>query len=173
MGEMIGGNRHCPLQKRRERKDGLTVAKRPAFLAELEASCNVRRACDAVGISKSAAYGMRLRDPVFAAAWSAALERGCETLRALMLSRALGTADAELIADNAAGADVVPRDPEPMSDEMRLKVLQICRASAEGQQGRGNWRQPRALVQSGDDAFAVLADKLDRMEKKLRRDAQA
>lgn len=174
MATVIGGNPNRGLQKRKPRRDSWTETKRAAFLTELEASCNVRMACEAAALGKDAAYGLRRRDPVFAAAWTLALEQGCENLRALMLARALGTADPELIADNRdAGDRAAPAPPPPMSDEMRLKVLQICRASADGRQGRGEWRKPRALVQSGDDAFASLADKLDRMERKLKRDGQA
>ncbi|THD38355.1 MAG: hypothetical protein E7773_00970 [Sphingomonas sp.] len=174
MGTIIGGNPYRGLQRRKVRRDSWTPAKRLAFLNALEESCNVRIACEAAGVCKDAAYGLRRRDPVFAEAWSTALADGCETLRALMLARALGTADPELIADNPVDLDrPAPAPPPPMSDEMRLKVLQICRASAEGRQGRGDWRKPRARVQSGDDAFAALADKLERMERKLKRDGQA
>ena len=172
MTDMIGGNHHCPLQKRRERKDSLTQARRPAFLTELEASCNVTRACAAVGIGKEAAYGLRRRDPAFAASWSAAIERGCENLRALMLSRAMGTADAEPIADTMDGADGALPDSVPMSDEMRLKVLQICRAAAEGRQGRSSWRG-RTLVRTADEVFASISAKLDRVEKRMKRDGAA
>lgn len=170
MTDMIGGNRHCPLQKRNERKDSLTRAKRPAFLTELEASCNVRRACAAVGVGKDAAYNLRRRDPAFAAAWTAALEQGCENLRALMLSRAMGTADAELIADNAPAADRPIAEPQPMSDEMRLKVLQICRAAAEGRQGQSSW-PARRIGRTAEQVFASLTAKLDRVEKRMKRDA--
>lgn len=160
-----------PVAKAQRAQDSLTKSKRPAFLTELEASCNVRRACAAAGVGRNAAYGLRARDPAFAAAWSAALERGCENLRALMLSRAIGTADAELVADNADSADATPGELEPMSDEMRLKVLQICRAAAEGRQGRGNWRGPRSLARSAEDVFASISAKLDRVEKRMKNNA--
>jgi hypothetical protein len=90
-----------------------------------------------------------------------------------MLARALGTADPDLIADNPGSDDRAVPVVVPMSDEMRLKVLQICRASADGRQGIANWRKPRAVVRSGEDAFASLSDKLDRMERKLKRDGKA
>lgn len=171
---VIGGNPHRGLQKRKERRDALTLAKRGVFLSTLEATCNVRLACEAAGVGKDAAYGLKRRDPVFAAAWTTALEQGCEELRAVMLARALGTADPELIAANPDPADRgVPSPPPPMSDEMRLKVLQICRASAEGRQGRGNWRRDRMPVRTDDEVFASLAGKLDRLEKKLKRDGAA
>jgi hypothetical protein len=173
MTTVIGGNPNRGLQQRAVRRDSWTKTKRAAFIAELESSCNVRRACAAAGVGKDAAYGLRRRDPVFAAAWAAAIEQGCETLRALMLARAMGTADDALIADNPDAADRPVREPEPMSDEMRLKVLQICRASAEGRQGRANWRGTRTMMRSAEEVFASLSHKLDRVEKRLKRDEGA
>lgn len=170
MADLIGSNRNVALQRRTARRDSWTKTKRDAFLAELEASCNVTRACHAAGLGKDAAYRLRKRDPVFAAAWTAALDRGCDSLRALLLSRALGTADAELIGDNAAPDDPPAPDPVPMSDDMRLKVLQICRASAEGRQGRASWRQPRALTRTAEGVFASISTKLDRVERRMKRD---
>jgi len=170
MADSIAGNPNVGLQRRAARRDGWTKAKRGAFLTELEASCNVTRACRAAGIGKDAAYGLRKRDPVFAAAWAAALDRGCDSLRGLMLSRALGTADAELVADNALPDDLPTPDPAPMDDEMRLKVLQICRASTEGRQGRASWRQPRPLARTADEVFASISAKLDRVERRMKRD---
>ena len=169
--DVIGGNPHRGLQKRKPRRDSWTAAKRAAFLAELEASCNARRACAAADVGKDAAYGLRRRDPVFAAAWAAAIEQGCENLRALMLARAMGTADAELIADNPDTADRPAPAPPPMSDEMRLKVLQVCRAAADGRQGRASWRGQRAITRSAEEVFAALSGKLDRVEKRLPRHA--
>jgi hypothetical protein len=167
---VIAGRPNGGLHKRR---DNWTKAKRVAFIAAMEASCNVRLACEAAGVSHNSAYRLRRGDPVFAAAWSAALEQGCENLRGLMLSRALGTADPELIAANPGPDDLPAPEFAPMSDEMRLKVLQICRATTEGRQGPGGWRKGRVPVRTSADAFASLAAKLDRVERKLKRDAKA
>lgn len=173
MNDVIGGNPYRGLQRRAARRDSWTAAKRGAFLVELESSCNVRRACVAAGVGKDAAYGLRRRDPVFATAWAAAIERGCDDLRALMLSRAMGTADDGLIADNPEVVDRPAPEPGPMSDEMRLKVLQVCRASAEGRQGRASWRNVRPPRRSAEDVFASISAKLERVERRLKRDGKA
>lgn len=168
MTESIGGTHHVVLQKRETRRDSWTSARRAAFLAELESSCNATRACRAAGVSRDSAYGLRRRDPAFAAAWTRALDDGCENLRAMLVARALGTADAASDAVSDAGADTghAPVE-EPMSDETRLKVLQICRAAAEGRQGRASWRRPPAFNRTTEEVFAALAGKLDRVEPRL------
>jgi len=169
---IIGGNPHVGLQKRKVRRDSWTRAKRAAFLDELAASCNVTRACREAGMSRDAAYNLRRRDPVFRAAWTTAIEEGEEVLRAVLISRALGTADADLIEQNARDADRRVRDTPPMSDENCIKMLQIVRASCEGRQGSARWRKPRQIGRSADEVFASLATKLDRVEKRLRRDGK-
>lgn len=169
---IIGGNPRVALQKRAAPKGSWTVAKRAAFLDELASSCNVTRAAVAAQMSATAAYSLRRRDPVFAAAWAEAIEQGIETLRALLLARAMGTADTELIASNPGEEDRHAIDPAPISDDMRLRILQICRAVAEGRHGSAGWRKPRAMTRSADDVFASLATKLDRVEKRLKRDGK-
>lgn len=173
MTDAIGGNPHVGLQRRKVRRDSWTRKKRATFLDEVEASCNVTRACRAAGVSRDAAYELRRRDPVFAAAWSKALDDGCENIRAMLMARALGTADDELIRANPDATERNTLAEPPMSDETRLKVLQICRAAAEGRQGRGGWRKPVAYSQTADDAYAALEHKLDRLANKLRADGKA
>jgi hypothetical protein len=172
MTDAIGGNPHVLLQRRAVRCDSWTTQKRTAFLDELEASCNVTRACRAAGVSRDAAYARRRRDALFAAAWSQALDHGCENLRALLVARSIGTADDELVAANAEdGERAAPAEP-PMSDETRLKVLQICRAAAEGRQGRASWRGPPKVTRTAEQAFGALEEKLDRLATKARADGE-
>ncbi|HEX4695706.1 hypothetical protein [Sphingomonas sp.] len=168
----IAGNARVALQKRASRQGSWTKANRAAFLDELASSCNVTRAVAAAKMSSTAAYSLRRRDPVFAAAWAEAIEQGIETLRALLLARAMGTADAELIAANPGEEDRHAVEPAPISDDMRLRTLQICRAIADGRHGSAGWRKPRAITRSSDEVFASLATKLDRVEKRLKRDGK-
>jgi len=53
---------------------GVTDEKRVAFLVQLSNTANVRRACEAAGISRPTAYRWREADPDFAEQWDAALE---------------------------------------------------------------------------------------------------
>lgn len=54
----------------------LTPEKLTAFCAALSETCNVTRACKAVGISRMTAYEWREEDEVFAARWDRALKAG-------------------------------------------------------------------------------------------------
>ena len=164
---IIAGTNGCVAQRRAPRRDGWTPRKRAIFLDHLEASCNIRRSAAAAGMTDGTARALRRRDPAFAAAWTEALEIGCERLRAELLARALERrSDGETpLAGERDGVD-----PEPMDDATRIRVLQICRASAEGRNGRS---RPVPLERNAEDVFASIAHKLDRLEKKLKADGQA
>lgn len=54
----------------------LTPEKLAAFCAALAETCNVGKACVAVGISRQTAYNWREDDPEFAAAWERAMKAG-------------------------------------------------------------------------------------------------
>lgn len=55
------------------RHDGWTPERRERFLELLAAGTNVRWACRGVGLSQTAAYNLRRRDPEFARDWQTAL----------------------------------------------------------------------------------------------------
>ncbi len=59
----------------RTRRDGWTVQRQTDFLGMLAETGSVMGACEAVGISRKSAYGLRARPEAesFAAAWDAAL----------------------------------------------------------------------------------------------------
>lgn len=58
----------------------LTPEKLTAFCAALAETCNVGKACAAVGISRQTAYEWREGDSAFAAAWERALKVGVTAL---------------------------------------------------------------------------------------------
>jgi hypothetical protein len=70
---------------------------RPVFLRVLANSGNVRAACEAAGITRTAAYDHRERSAPFAAAWETALEDACDVLEAMARKRAMDTSDVLLI----------------------------------------------------------------------------
>jgi hypothetical protein len=61
-----------PRGEAKTRCDGWTLERRERFLDGLAAGCDVRRACAGVGLSHTAAYNLRRRDPAFAREWRAA-----------------------------------------------------------------------------------------------------
>jgi hypothetical protein len=74
-----------------------TPKKHHAFIHALAGGSSVRAACEAAGISKTAAFGWRRDDPDFAAAWDEAIEAGTETLEDEAVRRALAGSDTMLI----------------------------------------------------------------------------
>src|SRR4051794_9719081 len=68
-------------------------AKEQAFLAELAWSGNVRRACEAVGLSTAALSRRRLKDAYLAAAWNAAVEVARTRLNGLVVEAGNRTFD--------------------------------------------------------------------------------
>lgn len=77
------------VQQRAPRKDGWTPEKRAHFFAELANSCNIKAACQAVGMSVGGAYMLRERDPSFRLGWRRGIAQGYAKLELQMLERAL------------------------------------------------------------------------------------
>lgn len=63
---------------------------RPAFLAALANSANVRAACQAAGIGRTTAYEAREHAPQFKKAWDDAIDEACDLLEATAFRRAMG-----------------------------------------------------------------------------------
>ena len=71
------------------RHDGWTGEKMAAFCETLAETAVVADACDEAGMSPSGAYAARRRNPVFAAAWDAALSIARERLADTLLARSM------------------------------------------------------------------------------------
>ena len=65
-----------------------TPEKETAFLAALAETCNVTRACKAVGVNRNTAYDWRDRDPEFAKRWDRARAIGADALEDEAMRRA-------------------------------------------------------------------------------------
>lgn len=63
--------------------------RRQTFLAMLSETANVRRSARRVGLSKTAAYALKKRDPAFAQAWAEALEMGYSELEMTLLRQSV------------------------------------------------------------------------------------
>jgi hypothetical protein len=70
---------------------------RPAFLAALRNSGNVRAACKAAGVSRKTAYQHRESASEFKAAWDDAIEDACDILEAEAWQRGRKSSDTLLI----------------------------------------------------------------------------
>jgi hypothetical protein len=71
------------------RHDGWTGEKMATFCETLAETAVVAEACDAAGMGVSGAYAARRRNPVFAAAWDAALGIARERLADTLLARSM------------------------------------------------------------------------------------
>ena len=71
------------------RHDGWTVEKMAIFCETLADTAVVAEACEAAGMGLSGAYPARRRNPVFAAAWDAALTIARERLADTLLARSM------------------------------------------------------------------------------------
>lgn len=89
MADMIRRSRTGAPSVQRERGNNWTASRRAAFLGQLAATCNVTKACEAVGMHPCGAYRLRLRDSVFAGQWHDALLTGYDRLEAALLRRAM------------------------------------------------------------------------------------
>jgi hypothetical protein len=96
---------HAPPRRRPgSRKGGWTLDRRNLFLSMLGTCLNVRRAVDAVGLTPSAAYQLKRRDPAFADAWVEALDEGYSNLEMEMLRQAIeGCETTETVLDGDTG----------------------------------------------------------------------
>ena len=165
-----------PIQRAAIKRNGWTAARRETFLDTLAATCNVRAATAAAGMTSKAAYALRQREPAFAAAWEEALTIGYERLEGELLGCAL-----EAIEDIRNGAATISEDspaaeaagwrqpigsklPPPVSIKLALSLLGRHRGTMEGR--RQGMRGRRYTTPEETDA--ALEKVLDGLYRRLR-----
>ena len=114
-------------RKRLRAPDGRTwtAAKIDTFLSTLAASCNVKLACEAAGVSPSHAYVRRAKDAQFRAGWAAALASGYAALELMMLERALHGVEKVVVARDGTTSTM-----REYSDRVGLALLRMHRDAA-------------------------------------------
>lgn len=189
-GTIVNGSRNRGLQVRALRHDGWTKARRAQFLRVLGTTCNVEGAVASVGLALSGAYALRLRDPVFAASWAAALGSGYDRLEEALLAAAIAGlrgdwGDEPREAAGGAGfgsgadgeGDAVPdvgSDTCPDTGVVRLASMQAVQvalailgryraAQAEG----GKRQKTRHRRATPEETNASIGKKLDALAKRL------
>lgn len=112
-------------QLRQPSKRDWVKAKEVLFLSTLAETCNVTRACDAAGVSTSAAYNRRRENAAFRSAWLAAISVAYQRLEMVLLERAfVGTE--KLVA--VRGGE--PQTMREYSDRLGLALLKMHRDTA-------------------------------------------
>lgn len=138
-----------PVQKQRQ-SHGWTATRRERFLAFVAATCNVRAACEDVGLTQASAYALRQRDPAFRQAWKAALETGYDRLEGELLRGAIATLEGRG-QDGEQDAVLVTG---PVSVEQAIKLLDRHRVMLKTiDQPRGSQRQ--VATQAETDAMLL------------------
>lgn len=112
-----GTNR--PLQ-RRTVTHGWTDARRAAFLDHVAASCNIKAAVAAVGMTHTGLYALRRRDAAFAEQLRNALLVGYERLEAELLRKAVAAFEDGDTGGTEAGDVIVA----PMTVEQAMRLLE-------------------------------------------------
>lgn len=143
------------------------------FLSVLGATCNVKAACAAVGLSQESAYQHRRRWPDFADRWHAALTLGCERLEGelfLSAGRLFGTVEAD---------EDAPMTPMTPAQALQLLALNRHTMHGGGRPPGARSRRPtptreevdRALMQALDREARITAQKAAKAERAAARRA--
>lgn len=123
-------------QVRRARLHGWSPSTERRFLATLAATCNVKAACEAVGLTQGSAYFHRRQWPDFAKAWEAALSIGFDKIEEKLIEAACLSMEGVAFAADAP----IPR----MSawDAMMLLQLHKKTVRGEGKPRPSNYKGP-------------------------------
>src|SRR4051812_20304294 len=147
------------------RHDGWTGEKMATFCETLAETAVVAEACDAAGMGISGAYAARRRNPVFAAAWDAALGIARERLADTLLARSMeGNVeqifrDGELVGerhflDNRLGLQILRR-LDRLADATSVRP-ERSRATLVPAQPI-DWAFALEALRTGDDAGVARA----------------
>lgn len=117
-GEPSVGERVVVKRTNKPRFDGWTPARREVFLIALAQSCNVKQACELVGLSQNSAYTLRKRDPGFRGEWRLAIAESYARHEMMQLERML-LGEAKL---REAMVDVEARDALDMLNRFHMHV---------------------------------------------------
>jgi hypothetical protein len=149
-------------------------ARQEAFLAELAASCNVRRACAAAEVTDGCVYAKRRRDPLFREAWREAIDTGLARLEAMLIAQAGQVRAPEVRHGVAPGAEG-EAEGEPVlvdKDLARHLVREHCR-SLEGGAAKRMAPKPAEWSEVEDYFIAKLRALNKRMKQEVATGAPA
>lgn len=166
---VVRGSRGRRVQVSRARLKQWTAAEEKRFLAALAATCNVKLACRAVGLSVASAHGHRHRWPDFARSWDAAIQDGYATLEMALIENACIS-----LSDGSSGEferAAVPALPiETMTVDGAIRLLGLHRRTATGV---GNYPGGRILEATEEQAYKSIRKWLDRFERTREKRAAA
>ncbi|MGD9811367.1 MAG: hypothetical protein AB7U35_08545 [Sphingobium sp.] len=132
-----GGNREgsdslSRAQPREAGKNLWSERRKQDFLDVLKATCNVQEACRVVGMGAAGAYGLKKRDPAFAAAWQEAVEHGYAELELALLRQTIfGSETTETVDDSGSDGRRRVKTVRSYPHAVALRLLLSHKAEAE------------------------------------------
>ena len=115
------------------------------FLAALAATCNVKAACAAVGMTAASAYGHRKRWMGFAARWDAAIEDGFMRLDAGLLEHGGNVFSGEQPEESDVAAAFRAAGPMSFAQALQLLHMHKHRVHGLGKAPGKSWTPPASL----------------------------
>lgn len=161
-GDGIGGHRRVQIARARLKQWDKRAEDR--FLEALAATCNIRAACSAVGLTPASAYKHRECWPAFGRRWDKVVEIASERIECGLIQAACNF--------YSSPEDQVPADVPiaGMTAEIALLLLRLHRQGVRGGR-RGPGRPPR--VATGAEVKAALIARIDELERqRVRRAAR-
>lgn len=152
-----GGGRRVQLSRARLKQ--WTAAEERRFLRVLSATCNVRLACETVGLSVASAYGHRNRWPEFTACWDAAVEEGYYALQSAMLECAtlsLNPHAFDYLEDQQPALPIAPMTAEQCLSLLHMNKHSAFRTWAQRNGLRGWGTNPRAEMSRNELNESIL-----------------
>jgi hypothetical protein len=137
-----------------------TARMKANFLDHLAATCNVRDAAAAIGVTPGSLYQLRRRDAAFAEAWREAVVLGYDMLETLLLGHVLSGRDGRTIAGGPHG---------PIEFDAALRLLAQHGATLSGKPFKGGARIQYATRDETDAAILKKLDALDRAKAQAER----
>jgi hypothetical protein len=120
---VLRGGRGKRVQIARARLRQWTPRLEELFIRALTATCNVKLACRAVGLSAPSAYKHRERWPAFAERWDAAIPAGWTNVDSALVTGAIALLDPEVDPPEALG---------PMSVDQAIRLVGLHQRRAIG-----------------------------------------
>lgn len=144
------------------RRDGWTPFARKAFLSALAESGRVNFACQCAGLSKQSAFGLRNRDPVFAAGWDAACHMARSVLANELMELAIGGVTDTLMRNGEVLVERRRHDPRlsmAVLNRLDQRCDEACRRGPRYLRAARHWDEWLSMIGDGNDkgAAAVLA----------------
>jgi hypothetical protein len=150
---VVRGSNGRRAQISRARIGQITPRVEARFLVVLARTCNVKLACQAVGLSAAAAYNHYDRWVEFARAWDDAAKNGELALEAAMLENGIRSLDPH--ADGLAEEPALPM--QPMSVDDAIRILGQRRA---GISRKGKFTGNRRVMATEEETNAALIKRL-------------